>query len=359
MCNNGIFLYGRTKNLIISIGILAHNEGDHIGALIEDLSRQTIFKKSDLRISLHVVANGCSDDTPSVSRKALQAESFQKPHVRTHVEELSKAGKANAWNEFIHALADKNSDYVFLLDADIRLVDDHTLALTLETLMTNPLACVAVGDPLKDVSLKQGKSLLDRLILSFSRTTHDVRTALAGAFYCVRYSTARSIWLPLGIIGEDGFLRAMILTSSFKQKEDIKRLIFVQGARVVFETRRNLRDILHHQIRCAMGTGVNVLLFADLRHQLQSIDSVEDYIKTRNDDDPSWLNSLIYEKMNQGKYFVMNKGFLTTRLKHFLSLPFPSQIVKFPVYALATALDLFVYLAANKKMRSGAATGFW
>ena len=344
---------------IISIGILAHNESDSIAALIGDMGRETIFRNEDISFSIHIVANGCKDDTGDVASKALEAPAFQLPNIRGRVHELPQAGKANAWNKFIHSFADQNSDFVFLVDADIRLLGDTTLSLMLDSLMASPDALIAVDEPVKDVALKAKKSLMDRLILSFSRTTHDFRSALAGSLYCARFETVRNIWIPTGIIGEDGFLRAMILTSNFTEQETTSRLIFVEGARHSFETRRNLRDIWHHQVRLAIGTGLNVLLFAHLREQLKRMGSIELYIKTRNEDDPRWLNSLIVEEMRKERYLVMDRGFVGRRLRFFRLLPLASKFVKFPVYILATALDVIVFLAANRVMRKGAAVGFW
>lgn len=345
--------------MIVSIGILAHNEGNGIGALIDDISRQTIFKNPEIFFSLHIVANGCSDDTVEVSSRALQTKALQLPNVRCSVHNLSQPGKANAWNEFIHAFADPDSEYVFLLDADIRLVGDTTLRLMLDELANSPNACVAVDDPVKDVSLKHNKSFADYFILSFSRTTHDPRTAIAGSLYCARFETVRKIWMPIGIIGEDGFLRAMILTSNFTTQEMTRRLIFVEGARHSFETRRNLGDIMHHQVRLAIGTGLNVLLFAHLREQLNVTRDIELYIKSRNEVDPQWLNSLIVEELRKGKYFVMHRGLLSRRFKHFRSLPLSRKFAKLPVYILGTAFDFFVFLAANRVMKKGKAVGFW
>ena len=345
--------------MFISIGILAHNEENHVGAVIDDLARQTIFKSMDTQINIHVVANGCKDNTASVSKSALETWIIPSSRVNRHVHNLSKPGKANAWNEFVHNFTDKNSDYVFLLDADIRLPDEDTLASTLEGLIANPSAWIAVDEPIKDVSLKEKKSLLEKFILSFSRTTHNVSTAVCGQFYCVRYTVVQRIWMPTGIIGEDGFLRAMILTDCFKTSENTARLICVPGARHVFETRRNLRDIFHHQIRLAIGSGVNVLLFAHLRQQLEKLESIESYIKLRNCNDPAWLNSLIAERMKRGQYFVMYSAFLLRRPKYFLSLPVSDKLLKFPVYLAGTVVDIIVYLLANRLMRRGAAEGFW
>ena len=46
--------------------------------------------------------------------------------------------------------------------------------------------------------------------------------------------------MPIGLPGEDGFLRAMILTSNFTKEENLDRLVFVEGARHIFESERTI-----------------------------------------------------------------------------------------------------------------------
>ncbi len=57
--------------MLISIGILAHNEEHDIGTLISDLAKQNLLSNNALSIDIHVVANGCTDQTVSVSKAAL------------------------------------------------------------------------------------------------------------------------------------------------------------------------------------------------------------------------------------------------------------------------------------------------
>ena len=54
--------------MLISIGILAHNEEHDIGTLISDLAKQNLLANDALSIEIHVVANGCTDNTAGVSK---------------------------------------------------------------------------------------------------------------------------------------------------------------------------------------------------------------------------------------------------------------------------------------------------
>ena len=62
--------------MLISIGIFAHNEERDIGSLISDLAKQNLLSNETLSIAIHVVANGCTDSTVSVSKTAFSGRSI-------------------------------------------------------------------------------------------------------------------------------------------------------------------------------------------------------------------------------------------------------------------------------------------
>ena len=67
--------------MLVSIGILAHNEEHDIGTTIADLAGQNLLLNKGLAIEIHVVANGCTDNTVGVSKTALQVFGHAR-HVR-------------------------------------------------------------------------------------------------------------------------------------------------------------------------------------------------------------------------------------------------------------------------------------
>ena len=140
--------------MLISIGILAHNEEHDIGTLISDLANQNLLSNEALSIEIHVVANGCKDQTVSVSKIALAAPPFQRKNIATFVHDLPQPGKSNAWNQFIHSLASPKTDFVFCLDADIRIPEATTLQLVLDKLVASKTALVAIDESVKDLSEK-------------------------------------------------------------------------------------------------------------------------------------------------------------------------------------------------------------
>jgi len=345
--------------MMVSIGILAHNEESDIGNVIRDIGLQKLLRNDNLTLQIHIVANGCVDATVRVAKEALFDDSFRKKNITTFVHNIQQSGKSNAWNQLIHTFVSPNTEFIFLLDADIRIPEDTTLQLLLDGLVRSEIARVAVDSSVKDLSLTASKSLQEWVIVNASGTAHDARKALAGGLYCARFDVLKGIWMPIGLPGEDGFLRAMILTSNFTEDENSDRLIFVEGARHIFESEKNIRDVFHHNIRLAIGTGINVLLFKHFRQCLSKDADVVDYIRKRNAADPNWINEIIASRIGQGRYLLMDKSFIFRRLKWLRTLSVYDQLRKFPIVLLGSIFDLALFFTANYLMRKGVGAGYW
>jgi glycosyltransferase involved in cell wall biosynthesis len=82
----------------VCIGILARNEERGIGALIDDLAKQTLLATADIPVHLVIVANGCSDRTAHIARQAFAGSAFARPNLQTAVHELPRPVMSNAWN---------------------------------------------------------------------------------------------------------------------------------------------------------------------------------------------------------------------------------------------------------------------
>jgi glycosyltransferase involved in cell wall biosynthesis len=345
--------------MLVSIGILAHNEERDIGNLISDVSKQTLLQRKSVLFQIHVVANGCSDGTVRVAEASLTAPAFSQANIKTFVHNLPRPGKSNAWNEFIHTFASPATDFVFLLDADIRIPETTTLQLVLDKLAESNTACVAVDESVKDLSETAPKTIAERIILAASGTGYNTRQTIAGALYCVKFSILKNIWMPIGLPGEDGFLRAMILTSNFTNHEDLGRIVFVEGARHIFESERTLSGVFRHNVRLAIGTAINVLLFNHIRQSEAIRNNAADYIRRRNETDPNWINELVREEIHRGKYFLLNKDFMLKRIRAFFSLPLTQRLRRWPILVLSVIFDTALLIRASQLMRKGAGAGYW
>ena len=165
--------------------------------------------------------------------------------------------------------------------------------------------------------------------------------------------------MPIGLPGEDGFLRAMILTSNFTKDENLDRLVFVEGARHIFESEHTITGVFRHNVRLAIGTAINVLLFDHIRESESIRKNVADYIQRRNAADPNWVNELIRAEIRRGKYFLLNKDFILKRIQGFFSLPLSQRLRRWPILVVSVVFDMALLVRASQLMRRGAGAGFW
>lgn len=339
----------------VYLGIFARNEAERLPALLNDLARQTLFQASEIASGVAILANGCSDDTAAVARSRFETAPFRDLRLGASVREIAFAGKSNAWNEFVHSAVPAGTDLVFFIDADIRIPNPEALELMARRLISSSKAVVAVDRSVKDLELETPKSITERLIKAGTGTAHDVTTAIAGALYCVRYLEAKKLWLPIGLPGEDGFVRAMLLTSGFEHEERLERHLFVPEAHHVFESLRSAKAVQHHNVRLAIGTAINILLFHHLRSIQRPGTDLADYIRGRNNEDPEWINSLVRERL-QESYFPLEPRWLLRRLRQGSRI---KSLRRLAIMLMGLIFDLSVFLKATVLMRRGAGAGYW
>ena len=162
--------------------------------------------------------------------------------------------------------------------------------------------------------------------------------------------------MPIGLPGEDGFLRAMLLTSNFTAPEDVTRLVFVDGARHVFESERSIRGVFRHNVRLAIGTAVNIFLFHHFRLRSRTSSGLAVYIQERNAADPKWVNTLISEQIEINRYFIVPTSFLWRRLNLLAELPKTAeQLRKAPIFLLG----FYIRCCCLSASQSFDAKGYW
>jgi len=348
--------------MLVSIGVLAWNEAGSIATTLRSLFEQSIFQKVVERgdkIEFICVPNGCSDDTAQVAADcfAQDVPAGLEGGLTCVVKELQAPGKVNAWNEYIHRLADATADYFFLVDADISLCTPDTLWNMLRALEENPVAQVATDQPLKHVLFKEHKNLFDRISLSISGMTKAAPAQITGQLYCARGELLRRIWMPKGLVVEDGFLKQMVVSDLLSQPPDNNRVIRADDASHVFEAYTGIRDIFLNQKRQAIGHTVYVYL----REYLQAHQADEDagqLITRMSAEDNDWFLKVINERTT-GRWWVMHPGALMVRFRRLRNLSPIQAVLKFPVACLGFGMDVLVYLAANRALKTGGVKGIW
>lgn len=282
---------GKTTGPWLSIGIIAWNEAEAIGAALESLFQQTVFAElaaRGQRAEILCLANGCTDATVTIA-----AQQFRKFGLG-RVIELPQRGKINAWNRFVHHESARNAELLVLMDADILLHTPATLWNMCRTLLDNPDAAIATDEPIKDIALKPRKSWRDRLSLATSRMTHDAPGQLTGQLYCIRAAEARRLFLPHDLAAcEDGFIKSVVTGP---------RIVTAPDAAHVFQAYTAVGDILRNQKRQMIGQAI-VHVLVDQFLAGTDRQKFAELLRSREELDPAWLQRLIAEHLWRSRYF--------------------------------------------------------
>ena len=341
---------GNVNVMKIAIGIMAYNEERNIRATINSLSGQSLFEIPGHDVSVHVVPNGCRDATAERAREALGPFAARHPRAVLEVNEVAEAGKANAWNRFVHGFSPPGAEALFLLDADIQFGERECLERVVKALGANPHAVVAVDLPLKDIAAKVSPSLREQMSLSASRLQLAGAPKIAGSLYLARASALRRFWMPLGLIVEDGFVKAMLLTDSFRQPEKTDAIVRAAGATHYFEAVTGFRAWFQHERRLVNGTAVNILLFSYLRDLVAKGKDPGEVIRANNEANPLWVAEMA--KAYRGP-LPGAAEFVSEPLKKLARLPLAKRALALPVAVLRAALNVAVCAVCQGDVRAG------
>ncbi len=347
----------------ISLGIMAWNEAEIIATSLKSLFEQSLLKQlTDLKahFEIVVVPNACTDNTADIARTALEslAAPFPPETLSWQVHVLPEPGKANAWNHYVHDFADPHADYLVLMDADITFSNPETLASMVAALERNPEALVSTDLPQKHILFKKRKTLFDRISLAVGQMTQAAPAQITGQLYCARGPILRDIYMPPGLMTDDGFIKFMVCTDLFRRPADNRRVIRAPNASHVFESYTRLRDVFLNQRRQQIAHAIHVYLREYLKDRVGDRNAGE-IIRDNNARDPEWYRALIRERVKAGGWWVMYPGALAVRFKRLTHLPFAQIPLKLPTACLGFLMDAVVLLAANARLKSGQLKGVW
>jgi len=342
----------------VSIGILAHNEEERIVAMLESVYRQDVFSR--FRVDLLVIANGCKDQTVPLARGAMEAatEIWQESGI-SKVEVVEQAGKANAWNLFVHEFSARDAELLMVMDADICLLQPDTLSRLVVALQENQRAVVSVDQPIKDIAMAANPGPLARMFLSATPKVDPDNATVCGHLYCVRSEDLRGFRLPIGMQIEDGFIRAMLLTNRFTAPEDLRRIVLAPDASHSFESVKGVGEAVRHERWIVGGSIINMMLF----ERFTSADNADADAGRLMDDwrekDPTWLASFVREEIAARGWNLLPRDWWTRRWTRLRGLSLFRKLKKLPAACAASALDLIVFVAAMRDVRSGRAFNYW
>ena len=353
----------------ISIGIVAYNESAQISQMLNSLFQQSLFNKpdSDTEIEILVVANGCTDDTTIVAQDTLKE--LVKPSLHNHVEwricEIEKPGKSNAWNLYVHQFSDPASDYFFLMDSDIQLLEPDTLCSMLQVLETTPEASIAVDKPIKDIFLKEDRNLVEQLSvfvseLSGGKAVEGGAAWICGQLYCARAKELRKIWLPTKLPNQDAFLYTMIVTNCLQSTEkNVNRVILASSASHIFEAYTDISALLRHEKWQIMGRTINELIYEEILTNAEQPQNAGLLIKRKNEQDPLWIAKIIQKAITEKGWWLIPRFVLIRRFLSLLNKPLHKAILLLPVAIIAFIADLVLSFQANIELHRGGEIGYW
>ncbi|MFZ5617534.1 MAG: glycosyltransferase [Pseudomonadota bacterium] len=337
----------------LAIGILAHNEESYIAATIASLLAQTVIADPAIAKQIVVVANGCNDHTAQAAEEALKRIP-PGANCAGAVRDIAMAGKANAWNVFVHSATAPDTDFFVLLDADIEFASADAIERLIAHLQNNPDVLIAPDQPVKKFG--SGGGPLRPLIRALQKTGGDDDRALSGQLYAARASALRSVRMPLGIVVEDGFLRAMTLTANFSAPETLSRILRAPGVRHFYKPYESLAAIYRYERRQAVGTTINRFLFDAFRVWRASGLDIVSEIARRNAAEPDWLETLIAERITNCGPIAVPKNYALRRLRRRENWTLKNA-VKAPLTAASVLFDLVVAYDASRQLRHRARRG--
>lgn len=350
----------------ISIGILAWNEEESIRATIHSVFAQSLIReaaKDGNQIQLVCVPNGCTDNTAQVAKGAMfaAAEKLNNPEaVRWQVHPLTTPGKTNAWNIFVHELADPQADFIFLVDADIQIYMPDTLQNMLRKLTAHPDAFICTDLPVKHIVFKQRYTLLDQISIKTANINHSASGQLCGQLYCGRAKWLRRLWIPEGIIVEDGFIKKMAVSNFLTESEDAaRRLLVAETASHVFEAYTRLPDVLATHRRQIAGYMIHRWIWEFLLKRKDEAPDAAALIEQLNRTDPGWSRRIIREGVEKKDYRRIHRILLATRLNRFRGFSTSKKAVYIPVLAVQIFLDSLQFFAAVRLLRRGKLAKVW
>lgn len=355
------------REIMISMGIVAHNESDCIGTMLSSLFQQSLLSQNipNLQIELIVLPNGCTDNTAEVAYQALASlvNPSTRPNLHWKVQEIEQPGKPNAWNLFVHEFSSTKAQYFFLMDSDIQFLDEKTLYSMLQTILTFPDAWVVVDKPIKDIALKTKKTAAEYLSsvisgLSGGKSTEGGPAWLCGQLYCAKSEVLKQISFPTGLLNDDSFLYTMIVTENLKTQQNPNRVILAKSASHMFEAYTEIGRLFRHERWLVVGSAVNELVFNRLRELGKIGPTAGEYILHNNHNNPQWLGDLVQSEAKKRQWLIP-RFILIRRFIGLSDKPFYKKVILSPIALAAFVADFILSVQANQSLRQGSALGYW
>jgi len=222
----------------------------------------------------------------------LEDSSFR---VTPKVVSTDRAGKVGAWNDVMFTHSEGNDDYIIFMDGDIIFLQENNLENLVNALEFNSEAYISTDRPIKDIAVKDSKSISQKMSLAFSKFTSNAPGQLCAQLYCSRSSFLRRMSIPEGIVAEDTYLKYMAITEGFTEKQNLNRLIVVDNASHLFEAYVGLKDYFKNQVRQTISFTIWRVFKKHIADNVSPNNALE-YSKQRYLQDPQWFNKILRQE---------------------------------------------------------------
>jgi glycosyltransferase involved in cell wall biosynthesis len=201
--------------------MFAYNEQNNISDSLKSVYNN---KNASLRY-VYLIANGCTDKTAECAEQLKADLNFTELNIIS----ITLGDKCNAWNHYIHHLADE-VDCHFFIDADVNFSDNCF------ELMHNKL-----------INSKNGEVAIAGLPISgrnidFYRSLVMERACFFGNLYGLKHNFIQSIreahfHLPIGLNWIDSFLTKAVNTNLTFGTENLpNRVTYLEGSGYYFDS---------------------------------------------------------------------------------------------------------------------------
>lgn len=350
-----------------SLGIMAWNEEGAISTALESLLRQSVFAMLAARgerAEIIVLPNGCTDDTADVARATIERLHAEHPHpdaFTARVCELEQPGRNNAWNRFVHEFSARESQAIFLMDADIIFHGDDSLRNMILTLERDREAMVVTDRAHKEIEFKSDKTLRDRVSLAISSMNGTNQGWFTGQLYGMRAHIARNLYLPRDFgATDDGFFKQVICTDFLTRPQNLRRVARAPDAAHIFEAYTSVGDVLKNQQRQMVGqTILHVLLeYLKTRPHAERV-NLAATLRRAESRDPDWLKRLTAQHVSRVRFFwELFPGLLSFRVRRWWALRGWQRVKCFPAMVVGSLVTAISGWRALRFLRQGQ-THFW
>src|ERR1043166_9441778 len=366
MCNQpgSIALTGAetTAPIRLSIAGRAWNEEAVIRRTLESVFDQTLFEELATRherCEILCIPNGCTDRTPEIAKAVFIEQQAAHPFASSftcRVENIREAGRNHTWNAYVHELANREAEFLCLMDSDILFNRRDTLFNLYAALLSRPAAAIASGLQIKDIYFKKKKALRDRISLATSDMTRTIAGQITGQLYCIRAEAARRLWLPKDLgAPDDGFIKAVVCSDHFTREVDAGRIVAVENASHVYEAYTSVPEILNNQKRQMIGqTTVHVLVEYLKTLPLKQREDLADTLRRKEETDADWLKRLLQEHLNRNPVFWrLFPGVLTFRFRRWRPFNLRQRLTHLPATLAGFIVTLVACIRAHRHFRKG------